>query len=60
MQCTIGGATSSASGAGNTLTLTLGVLFYKSSFGGAKTIWGLAQDATTHSGWQSLGSFTVQ
>ncbi len=58
-QCTINGATTSATGAGNTLTLTLGVSF-KPALQGKQTIFAYALDnANLNSGWQTLGSWTL-
>ncbi|MDQ6701083.1 MAG: Ig-like domain-containing protein, partial [Acidobacteriota bacterium] len=57
-QCTIDGPTSSAVGAGNTLSLTLSVAF-SSSFKGLQTLFGYAADnSNLNSGWRTLGSWT--
>jgi hypothetical protein len=56
-QCTV--QSGSAVGTGNTLTVSLSLSFTP-AFQGAKSIWALAQDATANSGWQHLGSYTVQ
>jgi len=60
-QCTINGVSSSATGNGNTLLLTLSVTF-GGTFTGNKVIYMAARDTTgaNNSGWQSMGSWTVQ
>jgi hypothetical protein len=59
-QCTIYGTGSSASGSGNTLTLTLNMSF-KPSFAGNRAFYLAARDMAEHnSGWQALGTWTVQ
>ncbi|SPF49700.1 exported hypothetical protein [Candidatus Sulfopaludibacter sp. SbA4] len=55
-QCTVGG---SASGSGNTLTLTLNITF-SSSFSGDKVIYLSAGDASgANSNWQALATWNV-
>jgi hypothetical protein len=57
-ECTINGATTTAVGSGNTLTLTLSVSF-KASFAGTQTLFGYAYDnAGLSSDWQTLGTWT--
>ena len=60
-QCTVTGAGSSAAGSGNTLTLVVSLTF-SAAFDGNRVIYMAARDATdaNNSGWQSLGSWTVQ
>jgi hypothetical protein len=60
-QCTVTGAGSSASGSGNTLTLTLNMTF-PSSFAGNRIVYAAARSNgdVLNSGWQSVGSLTVQ
>ena len=60
-QCTVTGAGSYASGSGNNLTLTLNVTF-SASFIGNRVLYLAARDSTdaNNSGWQSMGSWTVQ
>jgi len=60
-QCTVNSAGSSASGTGNTLTLTLNIGF-TSAFDGNRVIYLAARDSAeaNNSGWQALGSITVQ
>jgi hypothetical protein len=54
-QCTLNGAGSSVTGAGNTLAMTLALTF-KPSFSGTQTAFGQAFDnASLTSGWQALG-----
>jgi len=58
-QCTVALAGSSATGAGNTLTLALNVSF-SSSFGGNKVVYAAARDtAQNNSGWQTVGVRSV-
>jgi len=58
-QCTIGGAGSSASGVGNTLTLTLNIMF-GASFAGDKVVYLAAGDVTGRdSGWMPSGVWQV-
>jgi sugar lactone lactonase YvrE len=58
-QCTIVGAGTSASGMGNTLTLTLNMTFTP-AFAGNKIIYIATRDlAQDNSGWQALGTWTV-
>ena len=57
-QCRIRGSGSGAVGSGTTLTLTLSIEF-KGGFGGNRVFYLSAQDATTTSGWQAMGSWTV-
>jgi hypothetical protein len=60
-QCSVALASSSASGSGNILTLTLNITF-AAAFTGNHVIYAAARDATdaNNSGWQSIGSWTVQ
>ncbi|HYW48285.1 MAG TPA: hypothetical protein VE959_35805 [Bryobacteraceae bacterium] len=60
-QCTVSGATSSAAGSANTLTLTLSVSF-SPAFAGNRVIYMAALDAAggNNTGWQAMGSWTVQ
>jgi len=60
-QCTVNSAGSSASGTGNTLTLTLNISF-TAGFDGNRVIYLAARDSTgaNNYGWQALGSLTIQ
>jgi len=59
-QCTLNGTGSSVVASGNTLALNLSITF-KPSFAGSKTVYGYAvTNAGISSGWQTLGSWTVQ
>ncbi|HEY2016894.1 MAG TPA: hypothetical protein VGH38_25490, partial [Bryobacteraceae bacterium] len=60
-QCTVSGAGSSAGGSGNTLTLTLNISF-TAAFRGNRVIYLAARDNadSNNSGWQPLGSWTIQ
>ncbi|MGI8990259.1 MAG: beta-propeller fold lactonase family protein [Bryobacteraceae bacterium] len=58
-QCTVDGSGSSASGAGNTLTINLAVSF-NANYAGPKNSYLLAIDGSgLASGWQARGSWTV-
>jgi len=58
-QCAVSAADSSASGSGNTLSLTVGLSFSR-SFGGNKVIYLAARDALgNNSGWQTMGILGV-
>jgi hypothetical protein len=59
-QCTVSGVGSTASGSGNTLTLTLNVSF-TGAFAGNRIFYTAAGNAagTENSGWQALGAWTV-
>jgi len=58
-QCTVAAAGSSASGAGNTLTLVLNLSF-SAAFGGSKIVYMAAGDQEgSNSGWETLGTWTV-
>ncbi len=58
-QCMISGPGSSAIGSGNTLSLTLAVVF-NASFKGTQTLFGYAADnANLNSGWQALGTWST-
>jgi hypothetical protein len=57
-QCAVSAAGSSASAAGNTLTLVMPITF-EAAFAGPQTIFGLATDGAGSSGWQSLGIWSV-
>jgi len=57
-QCTLDAGSSSVSGSGNTLTVTLRLTF-SGSFTGTKNVYGEAVDnASRNSGWQTLGTWT--
>ncbi|HEY2014180.1 MAG TPA: hypothetical protein VGH38_11810, partial [Bryobacteraceae bacterium] len=60
-QCTVSSAGSSVNISGNTLTLRLNISF-SAAFNGNRVMWLAARDGTgaNNSGWQSLGSWTVQ
>jgi hypothetical protein len=60
-QCSVALASSSAVGNGNSLTLTLNLSF-TGAFDGNRVIYAAARDSTdaNNSGWQSVGSWTVQ
>ncbi len=60
-QCTVTGAGSSAIGSGNNLILIVNVSF-SAAFNGNRVIYMAARDGTdaNNSGWQSMGSWTVQ
>ena len=60
-QCTVLGVQSSASAGQDTLTLTVGLTF-TAAFSGNRVIYTAARDNTdaNSSGWQALGSWTVQ
>jgi hypothetical protein len=59
-QCAINGATSSVAASGDTLTLNL-LITFASGFTGPKTIFPYVQDVSgLVSGWQILGTWTVQ
>ncbi len=60
-QCQIVGAGSSATGSGDTLTLTLNVFFYE-GFAGNPTVYSAARDSggNHNTGWQALGTWSVQ
>jgi hypothetical protein len=60
-QCTINAAGSSATVNGNTVTLVLNISF-TSAFNGNRVIYLAARDSTdaNNSGWQALGTWTVQ
>ena len=59
-QCTLDGGASSVSAAGNNLTVNAALAF-KAGFSGTKTVYLDAEDTSNKlsSGWQSLGSWTV-
>jgi hypothetical protein len=58
-QCTVSGAASSATGAGNTLTLALDLSF-GAGFAGNKVVYLAARDLQGgNSGWQALGTWGV-
>ena len=58
-QCTVKGATSSATWSANTLTLSLSLAF-NAAFAGAKSLFGYARSVGgLVSGWQTLGVWTV-
>jgi hypothetical protein len=57
-QCTLNGVGSSAVGTGNTLALTLAVVF-SASFKGPQTLYGWASDnGSLNSAWQTVGMWT--
>ena len=60
-QCSANGAGSSAVLSGNLLTLTLNVAF-KASFAGNRILYAAGRDAAggNNTGWQAMGTFTVQ
>jgi len=60
-QCTINSQGSSAQGSGGNFTLTLNIQFTQ-SFNGNRVIYMAGRDGTgaNNSGWQSMGSWTVQ
>jgi hypothetical protein len=59
-QCSLRGAASSVTASGNTLTLNLAITFTP-GYAGPKTMFGYAQDNGYQvSGWQTLGTWTVQ
>jgi hypothetical protein len=60
-QCQIVGAGSSAVGSGDTLTLTLNVLFYE-GFVGNPAVYSAARDSggNHNTGWQALGTWSVR
>ncbi len=57
-QCALSGAGSSAAVSGNTLTVTFSLTF-QPPFPGAKTVYLLAADANSNTGWIAEGSYTV-
>lgn len=57
-QCALSGAGSSATVAGNVLTVTFNLTF-QPPFPGAKTVYLLAADANSNTGWISEGNYTV-
>jgi hypothetical protein len=57
-QCTLGGATSSVSIAGNSLTLNLGLSFL-SAFAGSKNVYLQATGTPGSTGWQQQGVWVV-
>ena len=58
-QCTLNGPTSTVSGSGNTLTITLDVTF-TATFGGIKQVWAYVIDAEgQHAGWTDVGAWMV-
>jgi hypothetical protein len=58
-QCTVNGATSSATWSGNTLTLSLSLTF-EPAFIGAKSVFGYAFTVGGPvSGWRTLGVWTI-
>jgi len=58
-QCTISGAGSSVAATGNTLQLTLAVTFTP-AFDGNRIVYASAGSSTRNSGWQAVGTVTVQ
>lgn len=60
-QCTVSSSGSSASGSGNNFKLTLNISF-SAGFSGNRVVYVAARDATdvNNSGWQSMGSWSVQ
>jgi hypothetical protein len=60
-QCQIEGAGSSATGSGDTLTLTLNVFFYE-GFVGNQAVYSAARDSggNNNTGWRALGTWSVQ
>jgi len=57
-QCTISGAGSAVSSSGNSVMLTLAIAFAP-AFAGNQVIYMSAQDASSNSGWQALGTWNV-
>lgn len=57
-QCIVGGGPITASGSGNTLTLTI-PLTLSAALRGALTMWARAGDAEGDSGYQNVGSLTL-
>ncbi|HZU28599.1 MAG TPA: LamG-like jellyroll fold domain-containing protein [Bryobacteraceae bacterium] len=58
-QCTLNGATSTASASGNTLTITVDLTF-TAAFGGSKQAWAYVIDSEAqHAGWTDAGAWTV-
>jgi len=59
-QCRIDGAGSSATGSGDTLTLTLNMFFYEGFFGN-QALYSAARDSVggNNTGWQALGTWSV-
>jgi len=57
-QCSVNPLSSSASGSGNNLTVTL-ILTFQAAFGGTKNIYMEVYDGTGDSGWQQRGSWAV-
>ena len=57
-QCTVGGAGSSVTATGNTLTLTLPITF-NAGFAGNQVFFLAARSNSVSSGWQAVGSVTV-
>jgi hypothetical protein len=58
-ECTVFGAGSSASGGGNTFTLTLNMSF-KPAFAGNRAFYLAARDVAEHNScWQALGTWTA-
>jgi len=58
-QCSISGAGSSVATNGNNLTLTLAITFSQ-GFRGNQIVFTAARSATQNSGWQAMGTWTVQ
>jgi hypothetical protein len=57
-QCSISGSGSSVTMAGNLLKLTLAITF-SAAFAGNKVVYLAAQDSSSNSGWQALGTYNV-
>ena len=57
-QCSVNLAGSSASGSGYNLTLKFALTF-TSAYNGTKSIYALAADSSTNTGWLTLGTWTV-
>lgn len=57
-QCSMAAAGSSVSGSGTALTLTLTITF-PAAFAGNKVLYLSAQDQSSNSGWQALGTWNV-
>jgi trimeric autotransporter adhesin len=58
-QCSLAVGTTTVGLAGNNLTFTVPVTF-KAGFTGTQQVWMYAAGSTANSGWQQLGSWTVQ
>jgi uncharacterized repeat protein (TIGR01451 family) len=57
-QCTISGASSTITGSGNSLEISLNITF-PNTFSGGRTVYVAAQNGVANSGWQALSTWTV-